>query len=167
MTDVLLFHHAQGLTEGVRSFADELRAAGHTVVIPDFYDGRTFATLDEGMAYAGEIGFDRILERNVRSADDLPSDLVYAGFSLGEMSAQKLAQTRPGARGALLLSGCLPVSEFGDAWPGGVPVQVHGFMSQGFAKSNENNFLTMKTSDGSGALTDGGANVSALFPFTH
>lgn len=76
MTDVLLFHHAQGLTEGVRSFADELRAAGHIVVVPDFYDGRTFITLDEGMAYAGEIGFDQILERNVRSADDLPSDLV-------------------------------------------------------------------------------------------
>ena len=76
MTDVLLFHHAQGLTEGVRSFADELRAAGHTVVVPDFYDGRTFATLDEGMAYAAEIGFDQILERNVRSADDLPSELL-------------------------------------------------------------------------------------------
>ena len=82
MTDVLLFHHAQGLTEGVRSFADELRAAGHTVVVPDFYDGRRFATLEEGMAYAREIGFDQILERNVRSADDLPSDVVYAGFSL-------------------------------------------------------------------------------------
>ena len=103
MTDVLLFHHAQGLTDGVRAFADELRAAGHTVHVPDFYDGRTFATLDEGMAHAGEIGFETILERNVRSADDLPNELVYAGFSLGEMSAQKLAQTRPGARGALLV----------------------------------------------------------------
>jgi len=128
MTNVLLFHHAQGLTEGVRSFADELRAAGHTVVVPDFYDGRTFATLDEGMAYAGEIGFDQILERNVRSADNLPSDLVYAGFSLGEMSAQKLAQTRPGARGALLFYSCIPITgdwAFGP-WPDGVPVQIHG-----------------------------------------
>ena len=128
MTDVLLFHHAQGLTEGVRSFADELRAAGHMVVVPDFYDGRRFATLDEGMAYAGEIGFDQILERNVRSADDLPSDLVYAGFSLGEMSAQKLAQTRPGARGALLFYSCIPITgdwAFGP-WPDGVPVQIHG-----------------------------------------
>jgi pimeloyl-ACP methyl ester carboxylesterase len=128
MTDVLLFHHAQGLTEGVRSFADELRAAGHTVVVPDFYDGRRFATLDEGMAYAEEVGFDQILERNVRSADDLPSDLVYAGFSLGEMSAQKLAQTRPGARGALLFYSCIPITgdwAFGP-WPDGVPVQIHG-----------------------------------------
>ena len=112
----------------MRSFADELRAAGHTVVVPDFYDGRTFITLDEGMAYAGEIGFDQILERNVRSADDLPSDLVYAGFSLGEISAQKLAQTRPGARGALLFYSCIPITgdwAFGP-WPDGVPVQIHG-----------------------------------------
>jgi dienelactone hydrolase len=98
------------------------------VVVPDFYDGRTFATLEEGMAYAGEIGFDQILERNVRSADDLPRDLVYAGFSLGEMSAQKLAQTRPGARGALLFYSCIPITgdwAFGP-WPDGVPVQIHG-----------------------------------------
>ena len=128
MTDVLLFHHAQGLTDGVRSFADELRAAGHTVHVPDFYDGRTFATLDEGMAHAREIGFETILERNVRSADALPNDLVYAGFSLGEMSAQKLAQTRPGARGALLFYSCIPITgewAFGP-WPDGVPVQIHG-----------------------------------------
>jgi dienelactone hydrolase len=125
---VLLFHHAQGLTEGVRSFAEQLRSAGHTVHVPDFYDGRTFATLGEGMAHAEEIGLESILERNVRSAENLPNDLVYAGFSLGEMSAQKLAQTRPGARGALLFYSCIPVTgewAFGP-WPEGVPVQIHG-----------------------------------------
>jgi dienelactone hydrolase len=98
------------------------------VHVPDFYDGRTFATLDEGMVHAAEIGFDQILDRNVRSADDLPNDLVYAGFSLGEMSAQKLAQTRPGARGALLFYSCIPITgdwAFGP-WPDGVPVQIHG-----------------------------------------
>ncbi len=125
---MLLFHHAQGLTEGVRSFAEQLRSAGHTVHVPDFYDGRTFATLGEGMAHAEEIGLESILERNVRSAENLPNDLVYAGFSLGEMSAQKLAQTRPGARGALLFYSCIPVTgewAFGP-WPEGVPVQIHG-----------------------------------------
>ena len=128
MTEVLLFHHAQGLTEGVRAFADRLRAAGHTVHVPDFYDGRTFATLAEGMAHAGQLGFDAVLERNVRTAEDLPADLVYAGFSLGEMAAQKLAQTRPGARGALLFHSCIPVTgewAFGP-WPDAVPVQIHG-----------------------------------------
>ena len=128
---MLLFHHAQGLTAGIRSFADELRSAGHTVHVPDFYDGRTYATLEEGMAYAEELGFEKILERNVRNAEELPTDLVYAGFSLGEMSAQKLAQTRPGARGALLFYSCIPITgdwAFGP-WPDGVPVQIHGMDS--------------------------------------
>jgi len=128
MAEVLLFHHAQGLTPGVRAFADDLRAAGHTVHTPDLYDGRTFDTLDEGLAYAKEVGFENILERGVRAADVLPPELVYAGFSLGEMTAQKLAQTRPGARGALLFYSCIPISgewAFGP-WPDGVPVQIHG-----------------------------------------
>jgi dienelactone hydrolase len=109
----------------VRSFADELRRAGHTVETPDMFEGRTFDTIDEGMAYAREAGFEALAERGVAAADEIGGDAVYAGFSFGVMPAQQLAQTRPGARGALLMSGCLPVSEFGDAWPEGVPVQVH------------------------------------------
>lgn len=125
MAEVLLFHHAHGLTPGVLGFADRLREAGHTVHTPDQYDGQTFDTLEEGLAHAGKVGFGEITERGRRAADDLPAGLVYAGFSLGVMPAQLLAQTRPGAAGALFLSGCLPVSEFG-TWPAGVPVQVHG-----------------------------------------
>jgi dienelactone hydrolase len=78
------------------------------------------------MAYAQETGIGEILERGVRAADNVPHEIVYAGFSLGVMPAQKLAQTRPGARGALFFQACLPVSEFGSSWPDGVPVQVHG-----------------------------------------
>ena len=128
MAEVLLFHHAQGLTPGVRAFADELRAAGHTVHTPDLFDGRTFGSIDEGLAFAREVGLDAILERGVRTADYLPAELVYGGFSLGEMAAQKLAQTRPGARGALLFYSCIPISgewAFGP-WPDRVPVQIHG-----------------------------------------
>ena len=126
MAEVLLFHHAQGQTEGFADFADALRRAGHTVHTPDLYDGRTFATLDEGIAYAQQVGFGELLERGVQTADALPEDLVYAGFSLGVLPAQKLAQTRPGARGALLFYSCVPTSEFGTPWPAGVPVQIHG-----------------------------------------
>lgn len=110
MTEILLFHHAQGLTSGVRAFADDLRARGHTVHTPDLFDGRTFQSIDEGLAYIGEIGFDAMRERGVRVADELPTELVYAGFSFGVLPAQKLAQTRPGARGALLFYSCLPIS---------------------------------------------------------
>ena len=126
MTEVLLYHHVQGLTDGVRSFADELRHAGHTVHTPDLFDGRTFGTIEEGMTFAREAGFGALAERGVAAAEDFPADSVYAGFSFGVMIAQQLAQTRPGARGALLMYSCLPVSEFGDAWPEGVPVQIHG-----------------------------------------
>ncbi len=125
MAEVVLFHHALGLTPGVVTFAAALRRAGHTIHTPDLYDGRTFATLEEGMAYVEEIGFGAVIERGVRAVEGLPAELVYAGFSLGVLPAQKLAQTRAGARGALLCYACVPVSEFGASWPDGVPVQVH------------------------------------------
>ncbi|HET8906178.1 MAG TPA: dienelactone hydrolase family protein [Ktedonobacterales bacterium] len=126
MAEVILFHHAHGLTSGVRNFAEDLRRACHIVHVPDLYEGRVFATLEEGLAYAKETGFGVIQERGERVADGLPATLVYAGFSLGAMPAQALAQTRPGAAGALLFSACVPPEEFGGAWPAGVPVQIHG-----------------------------------------
>jgi dienelactone hydrolase len=128
MAEVLLFHHAQGLTPGIRAFADELRAAGHTVHTPDLFDGRTFGSIDEGMAYIRSSEMDDLVARGEATADDLPNDLVYGGFSFGEMIAQKLAQTRAGARGALLFYSTIPISgewAFGP-WPDGVPVQIHG-----------------------------------------
>jgi dienelactone hydrolase len=129
VAEVLLFHHAQGQTPGFLAFADELREAGHTVHTPDLFEGHTFSTLEEGVAFAGEVGFGEVMERGVRATDDLPPELVYAGFSLGVMAAQRLAQTRAGARGALLFSACVPVSEFGSSWPDDVPVQIHAMES--------------------------------------
>jgi dienelactone hydrolase len=125
MAEVLLFHHAQGLTVGCLAFADQLRGAGHVVHTPDLYDGKTFSELTAGVGYAQRVGFGTIMERAQRAAESLPNELVYAGFSLGVPSAQMLAQTRPGAKGALLFSGCVPPSEFGGDWPRGVPVQIH------------------------------------------
>jgi dienelactone hydrolase len=125
MAEVLLFHHAQGQTAGFLAFADELRRAGHGVHTPDLYDGRTFDSLDDGLANVEAIGFETIIERGVGAAEELPAELVYAGFSLGVVPAQMLAQNRPGATGAVLLHSCVPPSEFGSAWPAGVPVQIH------------------------------------------
>lgn len=125
MAEVVLFHHAQGLTAGIGTFAEQLRAAGHTVHTPDLYDGRTFDDLQQGVGYAGKVGFGEIVERGVRAVADLPAELVYGGFSLGVLPAQALAQNRAGARGALLFYSCVPVSEFSPSWPAGVPVQIH------------------------------------------
>ncbi len=125
MTELLLFHHAQGLTAGCLSFADELRAAGHVVHAPDLYGGKTFTGLADGVEYSEQVGFETIIERGRLAAESLPNEIVYAGFSLGVVPAQMLAQTRPGAKGALLLHSCVPTSEFGGPWPHGVPVQIH------------------------------------------
>lgn len=125
MSDVLVFHHAQGLTSGVLAIAASLERAGHTVHVPDLFEGRTFDDLATGVAYAEQLGFDVIMERGRQVADKLPSDLVYVGFSLGVIPAQMLTQTRAGARGALFVHSCVPVGEFTSRWPAGVPVQIH------------------------------------------
>jgi len=126
MAEVLLFHHAQGLTPGVQEFAERLRAAGHTVHVPDLYDGHVFDNLEAGIGYASEVGFGTVTERGLHTVDALPEGIVYAGFSLGVMPAQMLAQTRPGAKGALFFHSCVPTAEFETPWPAGVPVQIHG-----------------------------------------
>lgn len=125
MTDVMLFHHAQGLTEGVRAFATRLEAHGHRVSVPDLYGGATFDTLDEGVAYAEQVGLDEITARGVAAAEDMPPASVFAGFSLGALPAQKLAQTRPGALGAVLYHGGVPAEIFGTPWPAAVALQLH------------------------------------------
>jgi dienelactone hydrolase len=128
MAEVVLFHHVQGLTDGVLEFAAELRAGGHTVHTPDLFDGERAATIEDGIALAGRIGDETIEARANEAVARLPQDLVYGGFSLGGASAQRLAQTRPGARGALMYEAFISLTAewaFGP-WPDGLPVQVHG-----------------------------------------
>jgi dienelactone hydrolase len=135
MAEVVLFHHAQGLTAGVLEFAAELRGSGHTMHTPDLYEGRTFADLDAGVAHMKSVGFDKLTERARAAAQRLPEGLVYAGMSMGVGPAQMLAQTRPGAGGALFLYGALPASEFGP-WPGSVALQIHGMENDEWFKED-------------------------------
>jgi dienelactone hydrolase len=134
MTEVVLFHHVQGLTNGVRAFAERLRAGGHTVHVPDLFGGEVAGSIEEGLALVGRIGDEELDKRVDHAVAGLPEGLVYGGFSLGGANAQRLAQTRPGARGALLYESCLPIT--GDwaigPWPDGVPVQVHGMDADPF-----------------------------------
>ncbi|HET8527106.1 MAG TPA: dienelactone hydrolase family protein [Actinomycetota bacterium] len=125
MATVVLFHSAQGQTPGFLAFADELRSAGHTVHAPDLFEGETFETVEDGVAHARQVGFEEVIDRGAEAAEELPADVVYAGFSLGVMPAQSLTQTRPGARGAILFHGALPTSEFEGPWPKGAPLQIH------------------------------------------
>jgi dienelactone hydrolase len=125
VAEVVIFHHAQGLTRGCLSFADRLRTAGHVVHAPDLYEGKIFDDLTDGVRYAEQVGFDTIIERGRLAAESLPHEIVYAGFSLGVLPAQMLAQTKPRAKGALLFHSCVPTSAFGRPWPDGVPLQIH------------------------------------------
>lgn len=126
MAEILLFHHALGRTAGIHAFADELRAADHTVHVPDLFAGRTFSTIEGGLAYVEEIGFDEIVNRGTQAAEQFPAHIVYGGFSLGVVPAQKLSQTRHGARGALFFYSCVPPEMLGSPWPAELPVQIHG-----------------------------------------
>jgi dienelactone hydrolase len=136
MTTIILFHHALGQTAGFLGFADQLRAAGHTVHTPDLFEGKTFDTVDDGVDHAREVGFDVIGKRGTDAAASLPDDVVYAGFSLGAMPAQELAQTRPGAKGALLYHSGIPSSEFGGSWPPSVPLQIHIMENDPYAEED-------------------------------
>lgn len=126
MTEIVFFHHVLGLTPGVWALAETLRRAGHVVHTPDLYEGRTFETLDEGVAHAQSIGFENVVARGIAAAASLPSEVVYAGISLGVMSAQTLVQTRAGARGALLLEACVAPEYLDGRWPAGLRAQIHG-----------------------------------------
>lgn len=122
MAELVLFHHALGVTPGIQALADRLRAEGHTVHVPDLYQGRVFERLEDGVAFSREIDFD---ERAAAAVEVLPDGIVYIGISLGVMAAQKFAQTRAGATGAVLISSAVKPEEFGTPWPQGVPLQIH------------------------------------------
>ncbi|QDN81663.1 dienelactone hydrolase [Streptomyces sp. S1A1-7] len=156
MAEVLLFHHAQGLTPGVHAFAESLRSAGHAVHVPDLYEGRVFENLEEGAAHAQGIGFGTLVERGRAAAAELPAELVYAGFSLGVLPAQYLAQTRTGAKGALLFHSCVPASEFGGDWPRQVPVQIHGMEADEY-------FVDEGDLDAARALVESAPGAAELF----
>lgn len=125
VTEVIVFHHVLGVTDGVRHFAERLRGAGHEVSVPDLFEGQVFASRDEGLAYVQTVGLDGIIERGRTAAESVPAAAVYLGFSMGVLPAQVLAQTRPGTKGAVFCYGFLPPSEFGSGWPPGVPLQIH------------------------------------------
>lgn len=128
MAEVVLFHHVQGLTDGVREFAARLAGNEHTVHTPDLFGGSIAASIEEGFALMQGIGDDTLTERAESALEGLPAQIVYAGISFGVMTAQRMAQTRPDARGALLYESCVPVTgewAFGP-WPTGLHVQVHG-----------------------------------------
>lgn len=125
MAEIVLFHHAGGLTEGVRAFARTLGEAGHIVHTPDLFDGRTFADVHDGVAYADSVGEDVFAARAAEIVAPMASDLVYGGMSMGAARAAEQVLARPGARGAFFLYGAIAPSWWDTPWPPDVPSQAH------------------------------------------
>lgn len=125
MVEILLFHHAGGLTPGVTAFADDLRAAGHTVHTPDLFEGRTFGAVEDGVAYAQSLPDGELEARAGAAAAGLPDNIVYAGMSMGCVRATVQLLARPGARAALFLYGAVTPAWFDATWPDGLPAQSH------------------------------------------
>jgi dienelactone hydrolase len=126
MAEVILFHHALGVTDGVRAFADQLRDGGHSVTVGDLFGGTTFGTIEEGVAYEEQLGWDEMIARSEAAIAPLPPQVLIGGFSLGAVYAQRLVQTREGALGALLYhGGDNPPETFEVPWPAGAELQVH------------------------------------------
>lgn len=132
MIDVIVYHHALGVTAGVQAFADRLIAAGHRVMVPDLYEGETFATVDEGVEHAEAVGFDTIIDRGVAAATATDGRFAVVGFSLGVLPAQNLAQTHRRAAGAVLCHAAIPLGTFADSWPEGVALQLHNAPDDGW-----------------------------------
>ena len=153
MAHLVLFHHALGLTDGVRSFAGEIRDAGHDVTTPDLFDGRTFAAVEDGVALAESIGFDAVIERGVDAVSSVDGRFVVAGFSLGVLPAQKLAQTDARVDGAILLHSAVPPSMFGDGWPDGRPVSIHVAESDPFAEEDREAIESLSDDAGADVFT--------------
>jgi dienelactone hydrolase len=122
--NIVLFHSTYGLRPAVREAADRLRAAGHEVWTPDLFAGRTFDTVEDGMAFNEELGREELLKRAVLAAAPYSErGLVYAGFSLGAATAQTLALGDKNARGLLLLHGTSDIAA--TAAVDDLPVQLH------------------------------------------
>ncbi|MFB9365403.1 dienelactone hydrolase family protein [Kitasatospora sp. NPDC001664] len=125
MAQIVLFHSVYGLRPAVHRAAERLRAAGHEVHTPDFFEGRTFEDVEEAMAYKEELGSEELLRRAVTAVAPLlvpDARLVYAGYSLGAALAQNLALADEKALGLLLLHGTSDIRE--DAATS-LPVQLH------------------------------------------
>lgn len=125
MTDIALFHSVLGVRPGISDAADRLRAAGHDVLVVDQYNGRVFDDYGEADEFAQSIGYPRLMGLAANAVAGLPDGFVAAGFSNGGGMAEFVATMRP-VGGVLMLSGALDLAMIGaDAWPAGVPAQIH------------------------------------------
>lgn len=124
MAQLLLLHHALGLTHSVRRLAAAWRDAGHDVHTPDLYDGHVFGTIPEGVAYAQSQGFSAVAAKGEDAASDLSPGFVVCGLSLGVMPAMRLGVSNDAVSGVVAVGSCVPPSFLEAPWPRDVPLRI-------------------------------------------
>jgi len=163
-THIVLFHSGLGLRPQVHAWKAELEAEGFTVHTPDLYDGEVFDDLDRGVAKRDAVGVPELSRRASAAVEHLPTDVIYAGFSLGAASAQALALMRPGARGLVMMHAALPMVALGNPeWPEGLRAQFHASIEDPWVEASAVDSL--RAAAPAGALEvfryDGGAHLFA------
>lgn len=124
MAQLLLIHHALGLTHAVRRLAAAWRDAGHEVSTPDLYDGNVFETIPEGLAYAKSVGSESLSAKGEDAAGDLAPGFVVCGISMGVIPSMRIGVSDDAVNGVVAVGSCLP-GEFLEApWPRSVPLRI-------------------------------------------
>lgn len=126
MATIVLFHHAGGRTPGVLALARRFEEAGHTVVVPDYFDGITFTTMDEALAHLDDVSMPALFERAEKSIETLEQPFVVAGISLGAALAQHLAHTNTRVQGLVSLEGFIDPQFLAGSLPQSLPITTHG-----------------------------------------
>ncbi|MGI9015560.1 MAG: dienelactone hydrolase family protein [Euzebya sp.] len=125
MSQIALFHSVLGVRPGIMDAASRLEAAGHEVMVVDQYDGLVFDDYDTAMGHAESIGYPALMQMATDAVEDLPDGFIAAGFSNGGGMAEYVA-TQRSVSGVAMMSGALPLEMLQvDAWPAGVPAQIH------------------------------------------
>ena len=124
MAELLLLHHALGVTPALQRLAARFRDAGHTVVLPDLFEGQVFGTVEEGMAHVESVGMDTLAARGEDTASDLDPGFVVCGISLGAIAAQRIGVDHDAVAAVMAVSSCLPPGYLPGPWPHSVPLRV-------------------------------------------
>lgn len=126
MATIVLFHHAGGRTPGVLAIVRRLEEAGHTVVVPDYFDGITFTTMGEALAHLDAVSMPELFQRAEQAVAHMEQPFVVAGISLGAALAQHLAHTDARVQGLVSLEGFIDPQFLAGGLPQSLPITIHG-----------------------------------------
>lgn len=124
MAQLLLLHHALGVTSALRRLADRFEDAGHDVVVPDLFESRVFASVEEGMEHVESVGIETLAGLGEDAASDMQPGFVVCGISLGAIAAMRAGVSNDAVAAVVVASACIPEEYIGGPWPRTLPLRV-------------------------------------------